>query len=450
MSTQFSYSRDGYFTSSTASRWFCSDRQFYASLWDYAVVKATSTHVHHARTHADTGCNRRGLRQRTFADMLLNIPKNPCYSFAVEGQLVYADVNNDDPEHEKDVYKQNAEEVPLEVESEDFRIARRNLVVHLAEKWYEHKISDLEVSVADRYMYAMAEDKLEAMLLYGTIDDAVIGYIMRAETEAEKKELLDIVSGQTQRLAQRPVLVLIGLIDDMQSEAMGKTKGWAIGYDFLKDLLIIKPFLSAGKKHPLGGSWYSSTQDDDGINYSGCPKKFADMYLLDARIQQNTAMVVQPSGLTEPLPTAFRSFVHTVGAKWILRHRHSLFPPRDEYPRLKPLENAIYIHNIVLSVVEFPIKKKIIPPPFINSDSIPEEDHCPTGRGNWTIDAYVHIQNVLEKEEPAIHAVALQAKEAGDHYVADRIADAYCDMMHSLAAINEGPRDWACWKRLVK
>lgn len=449
MSTQFSYSRDGYFTSSTASRWFCSDLQFCASLRDYAVVKATSTQVRHARTHADTGCNRHGLRQCTFADMLSKLSKNPCYSFAVEGQLVYADVNNDDPEHEKGVDKQNAEEVPLEVESEDFRIAREKLIVHLTEKWYEHKISDLEVNVADRYMYAMAEDKFEAMLLNGTVDDAVIGYIRRAETETEKKELLDIVSDQTQRPAQRPVLVLIGLIDDMQSEAMGKTEGWAIGYDFVKDLLIIKPFLSAGQNHPLGGSWYSSTQDDDGINYSGCPNQFADMYILEARIQQNTAMVAQRSGLTESLHTAFRTFVHTVAAKWILRHLHSLSHPGDENSRLKPLENAIYIHSIFLSVVEFPIKKKIVPPPFVNSDSIPEEEHCPTGQGNWTIDAYVHIQNVLEKEEDAIRAVALQAKEAGDHYVADRIADAYCDMMHSLTAINEGPRDWACWKRLV-
>lgn len=441
MSTQNSYSRPGFTTSTAASRWFFRpDHEFLASLEDYAVVKKTSTEVHHARTHVDTGCYRRGLNGKTFADVLLKLPANPCYSFAAEGQLVYADVDEENAKHKEDIFGSIAEEEPLKIVSDDVMAARKYLIEQLAKKWFQHEKG------SNGHRYRMALDKLESMVVEGEIDNSIIRYIIGAPTETKKQLLLNIVSDQTQRSTQRSVLVLIGLIDDMQSTDMGVTNGWRIGYDFMKGLLIIKPFLSAKDKHPLGSSWYTPVQDDDAISFSGTPGTFATDYASQAPNQLNTETNGATPLATASIPDAFKALVHTVAAKWIARHWKRLFSTEEN---LEAFKKAILTNTVALTTIKFPVKPKTAPPPFVNPDSVPEEDHDASGRGNWIVDAYVRIQDILEKEEPRIRAVALQAKEAGDHYAADRIAGAWSAMWYRLTAINEGPRETWCWNRAL-
>ena len=436
MSAQTSYSRPGFTTSTAASRWFFRpDHEFLASLGDYAVVQKTSTEVRHAKTHVDNGCYRRGLNQNSFADVLLKLPANPCYSFAHDGQLVYADVDDENAKHKEDVYGSIAEEAPLKSVSDDVKVARKYLIEHLAKKWFQHERG------SNAHRCRMAQDRLFSMLRDGEIDDSIIRYIICAPNETKMQVLLNIVSGQSQRSTQRPVLVLIGLIDDMQSTEMGVTKGWKIGYDFMKGTLIIKPFLSTKDKHPLGSYWYTPAKGDDDISFQDTPGTFVTNYAHQAPNQTNVDRnAPQPLAI----PAAFKALVHTVAAKWIARHWKRLFSTEEN---LEAFKKAILSNTVALTTIKFPVTKKTGPLPFVNPDSVPEEDHDASGRGNWIVDAYVRIQDILEKEEPQIRDVALRAKEAGDHYAADRIAGAWSDMWYRLTSINEGPRETWCWDR---
>ena len=214
-------------SSSTASRWFGPSHEFYASLDDYAVVQVQSAYVRQAKIHPDHGSNRVGFHEPSFSDILSSLRLNPCYPFATEGQLVYADVDEENPKHKEDVYGRIAKEVPLdaESESESVKSARKHLIEHLATEWFkggnpgtendDDNNDDDDVSEAHRLSRTKA--MFAGMLQDGVIDDAVIEYILGAESEAAKRDLLNIVSSQTPHRSQRPVLVLIDLIDDMQS-----------------------------------------------------------------------------------------------------------------------------------------------------------------------------------------------------------------------------------------
>lgn len=112
--------------------------------------------------------------------------------------------------------------------------------------------------------------------------------------------------------------------------------------------------------------------------------------------------------------------------------------PIGDFTRFK---DAISTHTNALKLIPFPVKKKTAPPPpSIKPDITPGEEHDASGRRNWTVDTNMKIQEILEDEEPQIRALALQAKGAGDHDAADRIAGAWSEMWYMLTCINERPR----------
>ena len=453
-------------TTATARRWFAPSHEFHSSLDDYAVVGATSTQIRHGKAYADNGCNRRGLHQPTFADMLLELRLKRCYLFAMEGRLVYADVDNQNPKHKEDVYNRMAKEALLDAESDSVKSARKKLIEHFATEWYGHEKAIQGDTDADRCK--LARNALKNMVLEGTIDDAVIGYILSAETGATKTELLNIMSCQTRLRTPRPVLVVIDMIDDMQSTEMGVTKGWVIGYEFVKDLLIIKPFVSTPDQHPLGGSWYAPVENDDGINYSGCPGTFATNYVLAVQNHQDTKTAVPPSFASGSLPAAFKSFVHTVAAKWILRSWKPLSSSPsmvNKFPSAETLKTAISTHSIMLSMTRFPIQQKAnaCPSPSRSLSSLSissttasgtdtvtgiatEEGEDATEKRAWRFDTFMEIQDLLESEETDIRAVALRAKRAGDVDLAERAAAVFEDVLSLVREINKGAEGDGCWE----
>lgn len=448
---------------STSRRWFAPDHEFQASLDDYAVCNAPSTYIRHAKTHADTGCNRRRLRQCTFADMLLYLESNPCYAFVGEGQLVYADVDDGNPKHQEDVYGRIAKEVPLDADAESdvVKSTRNKLIEHLAEEWFGREKPARDLGDDDRYTSAKIE--FDDMVLSGRIDDAVVGHILRTETEAAKKELLNIVSGQTGYQTQRPVLVLVDMIDDMQSTEMGVTKGWVIGYEFVRNLLIIKPFLSTKDQHPLGGSWYAPVENDDGIIYSGSPEAFAEKYVLAAQKHQDTKTADLPSLPSASLPAAFKPFVHTVAAKWILHYYTALSSSPSatkNFPNLETLKIAISTHQIMLSTVPFPVQDKKSPLSVFSdalsslaissSSTATEKETDASGTRVWKFDTFIMIQHMLESEEGNIRAIALNAKNLGDEHVANRAAEIWEAILDLVREVNEGVEDGSCWERYWK
>jgi hypothetical protein len=449
-------------TSSTVSRWFAPNHEFYASLEDYAVVRASSTYIREAKTHADTGCNRIGYRNPNFADMITTSTTNPCYSFAIPGQLLYADVDEENPNHKADVYGRIAKEDPLEAESDRVKAVRTHLLEHVTTEWFESEIppaptEEEEGGFTDRKW--RAKMMLGELLQDGEIDDTIIGYLMRAETETEKEDLLNILSGQTRRRTRRPVLMLIDMFDSMQTTEMGVTKGWVIGYDFLDDNLIIKPFLSTPDRHPLGGSWYGKgpADKDDGINYSGSPGTFVENYVLAANKHKlitsssesasASASASASQSEAESQTQPFKTLIHTLAAHWILKH----WSPLSSSPSTlfsttsstisKPLfEASIKILTTKLSTIPFVIQEK-----KEKSASSSSSQTATTGAGDdgkrrrvWRFNTFLQIQHLLENEEAEVREIALSAKRMGDEDVAMEAARVWEGCLEIVKGVNAG------------
>lgn len=491
-------------SSATASRWFAPSHEFYASLDDYAIVKVQSAYVRQARIHPDHGSNRVGFREPSFSDILSSLRLNPCYPFATEGQLVYADVDEENPKHKEDVYGRIAKEVPLdaESESESVKSARKHLIEHLATEWFksesgnptENDDNDKDVSEA-HHRLSRTKAMFTGMLQDGVIDDAVIEYILgAAETETAKRDLLNIVSSQTRHRSHRPVLVLVDLIDDMQSSEVGVTTGWVIGYEFVENLLIIKPFLSTPDRHPLGGSWYDSLPDD-GISFFGSPATFVEKYYynttqgaVDDDVADADADQTPPATATSasPFPPhhGFQPLIHTIAAKWIHRLWDSLFSSSSSsssFPSSPPFsppnhtnfQTAITSNLKKLTTIPFPIQPKINnnnplsfspspssssssslssitstvtapesstpPPPPSSTSPGPSSTRKQNQKRIYHFDTYVQIQHLLESEEADLRAVARRAKLAGDEdvaYQAARVWEEVLGLVRGVGLVN--------------
>lgn len=464
-------------TTPTALRWLASDQEFYASLKDYAVVSEASAFVQHAKTHTDTGCNRRRFLQATFAYVLRELDRKPSYSFATEGHLVYADVDSDNPEHIKDIYSRAKEEQVVSAESDDVKYARKRLIQHLMARYNAGQ----PARNASRYK-ERAKARLRQMQEAGVINDVVIDYIVAAKTEAAKTGLLNIMSGQTEEKFQRPVLVLIGMIDDMQTLEVGVSKGWVIGYEFVKNLLIIKPFISTPDQHPLGGSWFASVQDEDGILYSGPPANFAGKYVHDAQNQHNPETAVEASGPSASFAAAFKTLVHTVAANWILSHGPKLFDHADttnKVPNRNALKTALRTNFTKLKTIIFPVKEKanqsslpvslstlslysasdaasdagIRTPTEAVTDAIVDpvteipakEEADIIGERVVNFRAFRTIQRILEDDEKFLRDAAINAKAKGDDDTAERAAALFENVLGLLKDFNEGDQSKTCW-----
>lgn len=397
---------------------FVPKNDFQVLLGDHAVVQKTSTQIRHGKTHAGTGCNRSFLsHQHTFAKVLSELPANPAFPFATEGQLVFADVDDENPKHEEEISQNSTKTVPANVESDDVGRARESLIEHLATQRFEHE------DRGEGENYEVAKQHLAERIAQGVLDPDIMEYIIRAQTRAEQTKLLKIMSGQTIRLFPRRVLVLVGLIDDMQNTKIGVNRGWRIGYDLVHNVLIIKPFLSAEKKHPLGGSWTASAQEDDKISFSDKSTAFAKHYI-DAAKQINKEVDAQ-----SPLTSVLKSLVHTMAAQWI--SRNSILQLIDVQD-VEPFEEAIATHIKRLARVKFPVKSKL-------------QDHDASGRRPSPVLFFVRMQHDLENAASLIHDYIQQREEEGDHEEGVRVANVYSSMMDTLIRYNEAPVVTDCW-----
>ena len=118
------------------------------------------------------------------------------------------------------------------------------------------------------------QERLNLLIARGRLEEAINSRILIANSVEEKQELLNLMSGQIMRRTKRPVLTLVSMVNSKQTTEVGETKGWVTGYDFIKDLVVIKPFVSKKGKHPLGAKWYGDVAQD-GVSFSGTPQEFA-------------------------------------------------------------------------------------------------------------------------------------------------------------------------------
>ena len=395
---------------STADRWFVSDRQYHLSTNDYALVRRSTASVHEDLLETDMIRTRVIDTEATFRDEYDQIKFEPCYEFALHGRLVYADVDDEDPAHKEKVFDQGVKETPIEEDSEKTADTKKELIKVCGEAWYskDDDSENDEESMSQEERERWTQRDLKMLIRQGLIEPPICSLLLTAKTVEDKEEILSIVSGQSKRPIKRPVLVLVDMIDSKQNAEVGQTEGWVIAYDFVKELLVIKPFISKKGKHPLGEKWYGDVAQD-GVSFCGTLKEFAKTYA-------EFGNTVDPANKDD----GFRMLVQTVAARWIDFFGKDLVAAygTEFQPDLLAVKEANEKILKAMENIKFPTVQKNEKP-------------------GYEIEPLLWLQSVIETEEAGIRDAAVDAKEKEEEKVAQDAAKLYESVLKQIKDFND-------------
>ena len=383
----------------TAKRWFVPKSEYRYKTEDYALVGETAEQVSQEISAYDNET------RHEWAEELENNSQwlarlgycTGCYGFAMQGKLIYADVNEKDPKHKEKVYGSLAREPDLEAETEEAATAVRELV---------------EFSKEEQESDDMPPVLFTKALRTGELELEIVDYLIQLKTKEATQTLLNVLSRQSKRKTPRPVMILLAMIDKGQTDKRGLTEGWAISYDFLKGLLIIKPFSSKNDRHPLCDAWYGKVSDDD-VSFIGTPALFAKNFVdLGGQIGSNTKF----DGL--------KLLVHSFVAGWILQQWKGLSSVEPgiwtEVFRDNILD-ALDKLDTILKASTFAVKEKI-------------------GKQKLPMEAFDFLAKQLADEEGHFRLSAIEARKNGNKEAAQDAAVFYERLMKDLKSFNESPK----------
>ncbi|MCJ1468652.1 hypothetical protein MMC07_007281 [Pseudocyphellaria aurata] len=407
---------------STADRWFVPDQLYKKLISDYALVAMSTSAVREQILFTNKSPRHISDAMDTFMSEYNRVYGEPCYEFDVDGRLVYADVDDEDPAHKERIYKW-AKEIPIEQESEKTIAAKKKVL----DAWIEgiYVTEDIDGKEFSREgLKQGAQQDLKLFISRGVLYPLLISEILQAKSLESKEEILDVMSDQIGRPTKRPVMLLIKMIDSKQTTKVGETKGWAVGYDFIKELLVIKPFYSREISHPLcfhreishplGGKWHGEVAQD-GVSFSGTLQEFAKAYIELGKTVDAASPVDAGSG--------FKLLVHTVAAQWIHRFRLDLGPVygsdfRDDLLALR--DATVKIKN-AMDKIALPLAGKN------------EENRSDAGQ------AFESILRVVQSQETDLRQLALAAREQGKEKIARNIAGIYGHVEEMFKYFHDDP-----------
>lgn len=393
---------------STADRWF--GPEFDLSIDDYALVGQSAISVREALLETDNAVHRISLDpDATFMteyDFLNRIPRPDsmarCYDFGVHGRLVYADVDDQDPAH-KEKINELAKMIPIEEESEKTTEIKNELVNLYSDVGYS------QLSQDERERWTLKD--IDLLSRQGLLEERIFSHILAAKSVEEKEEILNFMSGQTKNPAKRPVLSLVNMIDSKQTTDVGETEGWVTGYDFIKDLLVIKPFVSKEDNHPLGAKWHGDVAQD-GVSFSGTPQDFAKAYVeLGKSVDAGNSV------------DGFKMLVHTFAARWI-DHFGTAFVTvygKEFYADLLAVKEATGKIKKAMEEIKFPVVQKN------------------TKRHGFEFEPFFWMLSMIELEESIIRDAAADASNRGDEKIARNAAKLYESIHKQIEAFIENP-----------
>ncbi|KAI4174708.1 MAG: hypothetical protein LQ343_002079 [Gyalolechia ehrenbergii] len=271
---------------STADRWFISDYAYRAINSDYAV----------------TGCTTQEIKQQTLAHdfqpryfsrfpsprsfsrvhgLIRNHHHGYVFASMPYNTLIYADVDQSNPDHEKEIRAQVAAAHELEKATEQNEAVKATIIKKLLDSWNKAPVSQPDMPEPNVEQVEFTEEMV-AKFLYahlGTLPPPVFDAIAGLGDE-ERKEALMLMSGQLliPVEAQRPVLVLVSIVDTAQSTTVGASQGYRTAYDPLSKELTTIPFTSDEQTHPLGDKWFADLPED-GISFRGTYQEFVTKFL---------------------------------------------------------------------------------------------------------------------------------------------------------------------------
>ncbi|KAI4210483.1 MAG: hypothetical protein LQ351_006634 [Letrouitia transgressa] len=385
----------------TATRWFISDDEFLAANQDYAVVFEISANVSTAFRMHDNGLLR--WPPEYFGDIVDGRDLTDCYLLAGEGRLVYADVDEaTDPEHLRPI--ENARQEQSKEEAPGTAEIREGLVAYLLEesKMYEDD-EDHE------YIEPLYPNRNH--IIKGFKGDAgivaCVEYCLIQDFET-RKILLNVLTEQTRCKSPRPVLLLLGMIDSFQSTQWGRTEGFASAYDFEKNKIIVKPFVSQEGHHPLGESWgVVSSGADDGPCFRCSPVQFVGRFLQLSESLERNATDSQNLGFKLMTYYHISVFVNT----WwdVLAMIPNLAAAGETFTEAKLEEFKAAQTRIVEAM------KKI---KFL-------EQRRPKNIEQRSVNFFQKIRDMLEEHEIDIRSDALEAKDEGMEKLGTNVAGFY-------------------------
>ena len=431
----------------TATKWLIPDAEWYARENDYAVVKGLTTLIRREIDEGNNDCpdtlSDGSVLPIYFSQLIYGQSLwEGYYDFATTGRMLWADVDDSKPEHAKEV--QEASKATVEIDEENGPHAalwKEAMDIVRKERGHHHKEEDGEEANNEELEFIESQSY---WIQRGELRPPLLNAMLTHFKEPEKKQqIIEIVTDQAKNASKRPLMILVGLVDSVQTPARGEKKGWTVGYDIVKDVLICKPFSSSKGRHPLGGSWYADVVDD-GVSFSMSPKVFIDEFLklgdtLNAKlengeIKEKPATKQEKKDGEEPdlelsdTSFAFRLAVHTVAAKFILKHWPGFI-------KSQPDTSAEHATALLTKVKDTKIKIK----ETLKRIQIPLVAKAEPADKKLCICAVEQMEGELEEEEDYLRRAAIAAKEQGHEKVAENLAVLYEKVMGLIKAFNEDP-----------
>ena len=184
--------------------------------------------------------------------------------FARPGAIIYADVGGTQSHKAamqdrewRNEHKRGGEE------SEQF-LADRTRVLEL----YKASMPGSEVDEDEETAF------LKAHFDETYITPDMLDHLISLKTKEDKKRAMTLLSGEVTWKIPRPVMVLINMYEDCQATSLGNGSGYAMAYNVVEDMIIIKSYSSSLEHHPLDEPW-NVTPKVGSLYFKGSPGAFA-------------------------------------------------------------------------------------------------------------------------------------------------------------------------------
>ncbi|KAI4138135.1 MAG: hypothetical protein LQ341_004803, partial [Variospora aurantia] len=263
---------------STEERWFTAEHEWKAANFDYAVACWSTDYIRRdisLHDHSESHFDLESGASITFLD----VHEEYCAGYGpfftlTDDILVFSDVDQSNPDHEKELRAKIASTKPLGQPTEQSNAIKEKLVQHLRKIRPDSVRSSHRASLPLEVRESNLRKAIENPT--GAISRSVLDFITHLDSREEKHEALMLASGQAYLPAsiQRPVILLVSVVDTAQTTTIGESAGYIAAYDILADKLIIKRYVSNDTRHFLADNWFADLPPADDIAFTGTPMDF--------------------------------------------------------------------------------------------------------------------------------------------------------------------------------
>lgn len=398
-----------------AARWFAPNDEFFNNLTDYAFPGRDSAAIKRDLRRWDLRLD--DHLPWTYYGYVRRSDSVPCYSCAVQGALVFADVVGTG-EHKELVKNNQADNKLSKDKSELVKQQERKIREQLA-KFYRPRIFDTldddENGFSDKEDARVKHNiKRDGAYLYPEI----VGFILSRQTPEEKTTMLRLFSGESRFKHPRHVHMIIDMFDDAKATRCGESSGYVIAYDFLSDTVTIKQWFSSPDHHPLEDPWFGL--EDNGVSYKGRPNELLHQ-------------IVSRDGLVKDHPNyGFALVTRFMAGRWLscffeqLRLNSTAAPDGSHYDHAQ-LKAALSSYATELDTLE-------VPGVETDSEGRKKDTNYRKPRSG-TQEVYGEMIDVLEGWELDLAEIAVEERNAGKSMAAENLAKFYDGISRAARAL---------------